>query len=401
MKETAPQSVKDAYEAFDDALWDHGGAMNEREWQEKEIPLVHDEDAIVVFGGESMPYSMAGDMTYFQKAWHGSPYSFDKFDLGKIGTGEGFQVHGWGVYFAKDRKIAENYRDVIRLRKKAKASEYTFKGKPLAKEYHSAAYEIMNGNKEQYLEDLRGRMEALEKSNEAYRKLLKKTPQDERVKTALQKQEERAKDIADKINWEKEANAEDMHFNRPGIYEVEVPENDVLLDEDKPIAEQPPKVRKIAMSEAGRIGLSITDGRWFYKSLVFHYRREGAENPQRAASEHLNKLGIKGIAYDGGRDGRCFVVFDDKAVEIIDRFNQEATYGQPMFDVSGRGIKTLSAFRKRIEEGDAAGEKVNSKKMTDTNGVGIHGRTAPPYHQRTSSDRRRAGRYRRAYQRSV
>lgn len=189
------------------------------------------------------------------------------------------------------------------------------------------------------------------------------------MKTALQKQEERAKDIADKINWAKEANAEDLHFNRPGIYEVEVPENDVLLDEDKPIAEQPPKVRKIAMSEAGRIGLSITDGRWFYKSLVFHYRREGAENPQRAASEHLNKLGIKGIAYDGGRDGRCFVVFDDKAVEIIDRFNQEVTYGQPMFDVSGRGIKTLSAFRKRIEEGDAAGEKVNSKKMTDTNGV--------------------------------
>lgn len=77
MKETAPQSVKDAYEAFDDALWDHGGAMNEREWQEKEIPLVHDEDAIVVFGGESMPYSMAGDMTYFQKAWHGSPYSME------------------------------------------------------------------------------------------------------------------------------------------------------------------------------------------------------------------------------------------------------------------------------------------------------------------------------------
>lgn len=104
MKETAPQSVKDAYEAFDDALWDHGGAMNEREWQEKEISLVHDEDAIVVFGGESMPCSMAGDMTYFQKAWHGSPYSFDKFDLGKIGTGEGFQVHGWGLYFAKERK---------------------------------------------------------------------------------------------------------------------------------------------------------------------------------------------------------------------------------------------------------------------------------------------------------
>ena len=369
MKETAPQSVKDAYEAFDDALWDHGGAMNEREWQGKEIPLVHDEDAIVVFGGESMPYSMAGDMTYFQKAWHGSPYSFDRFDLGKIGTGEGFQAHGWGLYFAKDRKIAENYRDVIRLRKKAKDSEYTFKGKPLAKEYHSAAYEIMNGNKEQYLEDMRGRMEALEKSNEAYRKLLKKTPQDERVKTALQKQEERAKDIADKINWAKEANAEDLHFNRPGIYEVEVPENDVLLDEDKPIAEQPPKVRQILENEMRSGEYGGSNGGYFYKDLVRKYKWKGVENPQRAASEHLNKLGIKGITYDGGQDGRCFVVFDDKAVAIIDRFNQEATYGQPMFDVGGRGITTLSAFRKRIEEGDAAGEKVNSKKMTDAHGV--------------------------------
>lgn len=87
MKETAPQSVKDAYEAFDDALWDHGGAVNEREWQEKEIPLVHDEDAIVVFGGESMPCSMAGNMTYYQKAWHGSGARFDRFDLGYLFSG--------------------------------------------------------------------------------------------------------------------------------------------------------------------------------------------------------------------------------------------------------------------------------------------------------------------------
>lgn len=89
----------------------------------------------------------------------------------------------------------------------------------------------------------------------------------------------------------------------------------------------------------------------------------------KAASLYLNQYGIKGITYEDMTDGRCFVVFDDKAVAIIDRFNQGATYGQPMFDVGGRGITTLSAFRKRIEEGDAAGEKVNSKKMTDAHGV--------------------------------
>ena len=46
-------------------------------------------------------------------AWHGSPYNFDSFDLGAIGTGEGQQVHGWGLYFAKDRKVSEAYKEVV------------------------------------------------------------------------------------------------------------------------------------------------------------------------------------------------------------------------------------------------------------------------------------------------
>ena len=45
--------------------------------------------------------------TYNQSAWHGSPHTFEKFDLGAIGTGEGAQAHGWGLYFAKDRKVSE------------------------------------------------------------------------------------------------------------------------------------------------------------------------------------------------------------------------------------------------------------------------------------------------------
>ena len=44
----------------------------------------------------------------------------------------------------------------------------------------------------------------------------------------------------------------------------------------------------------------------------------------RGASELLNEHGIKGIAYEGMKDGRCFVVFDDKAVDIIERYNQAA-----------------------------------------------------------------------------
>ena len=58
-----------------------------------------------------------------QKAWNGSPADFDKFDLSFIGTGEGNQAHGWGIYFAlavPDRglddygkKVSEGYKERI------------------------------------------------------------------------------------------------------------------------------------------------------------------------------------------------------------------------------------------------------------------------------------------------
>ena len=38
--------------------------------------------------------------------WHGSPHKFDKFDSSKIGTGEGAQAYGHGVYFAESPDVA-------------------------------------------------------------------------------------------------------------------------------------------------------------------------------------------------------------------------------------------------------------------------------------------------------
>ena len=45
----------------------------------------------------------------FQTAYHGTPHRFDEFSLEHIGTGEGAQAHGWGLYFAQDRKVSEDY----------------------------------------------------------------------------------------------------------------------------------------------------------------------------------------------------------------------------------------------------------------------------------------------------
>ena len=43
-------------------------------------------------------------------AYHGSPYQFDKFDMSKIGTGEGAQAYGHGLYFAENPDIAKSYQ---------------------------------------------------------------------------------------------------------------------------------------------------------------------------------------------------------------------------------------------------------------------------------------------------
>ena len=50
---------------------------------------------------------------YLQTAWHGSPHEFDRFSTEAIGTGEGAQAYGWGLYFTDKEEIARHYRDTL------------------------------------------------------------------------------------------------------------------------------------------------------------------------------------------------------------------------------------------------------------------------------------------------
>ena len=70
--------------------------------------------AFGMIAGSKLPGGAAGSgMTKLPgiKAYHGSPHDFDKFDLSKIGTGEGAQAYGHGLYFAENEGVARNYRD--------------------------------------------------------------------------------------------------------------------------------------------------------------------------------------------------------------------------------------------------------------------------------------------------
>jgi hypothetical protein len=48
------------------------------------------------------------------KAFHGSPHDFDKFDMSKIGTGEGAQAYGHGHVFCAQREgVERSYRGCL------------------------------------------------------------------------------------------------------------------------------------------------------------------------------------------------------------------------------------------------------------------------------------------------
>jgi hypothetical protein len=57
-------------------------------------------------------------------AFHGSGADFDEFKLEKIGTGEGAQAFGYGLYFTDKEDIAKFYRDSV-----GAGNEVTYKGK--------------------------------------------------------------------------------------------------------------------------------------------------------------------------------------------------------------------------------------------------------------------------------
>ncbi len=51
-----------------------------------------------------------GTVNALQTVYHGSPHKFDKFDSSKIGTGEGAQSYGHGLYLAESPGVAKSYR---------------------------------------------------------------------------------------------------------------------------------------------------------------------------------------------------------------------------------------------------------------------------------------------------
>ena len=254
--------------------------------------------------------------SFDQTAYHGTPHKFKDFSLEHIGTGEGAQAHGWGLYFAQNKGVSEKYRENLSISN----TEYRI-GK---KTYHLdmddrvtwvdeknvmppdyvlfALRELRTtrGNKEQAIEEL---------SRRAKEWMGEKDKETKKIGNVFKKS----------AAWLQEKNIEVA--GDPGqLFEVDLPENDVLLDENMEFSQQPEHVRS-ALESMGLGDIQRRSGKEIYQLAVEKYGSE------RQASEALNAAGIKGISYDGLSDGRSFVVFDDKAIDVLKTFYQEQADG--------------------------------------------------------------------------
>lgn len=386
----------------------------------------------------------AAHVPLYQTAWHGSPYDFDEFSLDHMGEGEGAQAHGWGLYFATDRKTSEGYQH---MRDELDSPKVNFNGKQYTVDdnvgivdsdgnvvpddtplYEIVLYSTPNVTKRELLDFFKEREENAKKNGfEEDEKLAK----------------ESYKMLSGGVYSVERASSGSK------LYKVDVPETKDLLDEQKPLSEmsdsmlkrlesaynelddfdkdmfasnllsresfateeekkdkerldllkkaeaalkwysnisesETPEMTgtifKQALSKIGYDSYAIDDiihdttransayntfGPKYWdemdelstkvndafmridhsfdnaKSDFFGELKKskamqditGAaiydsleivlDDDAKRVSLLLNKHGIKGITYDGRQDGRCYVVFDDKAISIIEKYDQK------------------------------------------------------------------------------
>lgn len=79
----------------------------------------------VVMGGSYAAPAMRDASGMGIRAYHGSPHDFDRFDLSKIGTGEGAQAYGHGLYFAENPAVAGEYKKKLSPKNETEAVAQT------------------------------------------------------------------------------------------------------------------------------------------------------------------------------------------------------------------------------------------------------------------------------------
>lgn len=285
-------------------------------------------------GDGSVRYN--GRDTLYQKVWHGTPHrDIDKqgFKLNKIGTGEGAQAYGYGMYFAGNKDIAEHYRNTLSSTMADQVRRF-----------------------------------ALDEVEAAGGDIAAAIDRFKRVAENAHKIGSENAAIYDRgVAWIEAGMPESLGQ----LYHAEIPEDSDLLDYDKPLSEQPEKVREAVnriidtvpypLSESPRMSAewrkkmpeSVENNR----SMARFYRDLTDQLGAPAfASQALNDAGIPGLRYlDGtsrnkGEGSHNYVIWDESLLtpekaQITPYYSKR---DKPKPKVTGARPEELIEVRKQI-----------------------------------------------------
>ena len=242
------------------------------------------------------------------RAYHGSPHSFDKFSMDKIGTGEGAQAYGHGLYFAEAEDVAKKYRDDLAGWGSAGA------GRTL---------EAVGGDVDRAILETQQKLDRLLERNASG--AFKGAERNFNMQRQIQE---------DKINQLK-GYKDTGGFSAGSMYEVNINANpDDFLDWDAPAPQQSERVRKALTSIANsdpevmsnfREAMARGDSGSIYEAILQDKTGTVVGN-QAGAAKRLREAGIPGIKYkDAGSRGtdaatRNFVVFDENLINIVKKY---------------------------------------------------------------------------------
>jgi len=223
--------------------------------------------------------------------FHGSPHRFDKFDASKIGTGEGAQAYGHGLYLAENPSVATDYARTLGPRTALSSPEYVAAQARLAK--------FEDAVSKRYKQDALSPMEDIAFYSEKYPK--------------------RVINAADKIQTAEQAAYEKA--TKGNLYKVDLPDEQIakMLDWDKPLQEMGGiKIKPVAKNYDGPFGTGEYGGyAWHLGDTQISRAHRTPDATQKYAprgseiiaelnaisgrpmghSEMLSKAGIPGIRY--------------------------------------------------------------------------------------------------------
>ena len=239
-------------------------------------------------------------------AYHGSPHEFDQFDTSKIGTGEGAQAYGHGLYFAEHEPVAKGYRDKLTSM-------------------------IVGG----------ARRKLSQSGNDVDAAISKIQGEKERLKSLNLTLETGSENRNRMINFQNDYLNELHNYKNTGqmnqghMYEVHIDAHpDHFLNWDKPLSEQSPHIVK-SIFDARKDNPTLfnvfkphlekdSTGMGFYQSLATQH-----PNGYQGATDFLQRAGIPGIRYldAGSRNAQGdpthnYVVFDHNRVNVKRKYEQ-------------------------------------------------------------------------------